>query len=241
MVVHPAKEPELALAARRLFTNKIRYQAIEAKTTVPWFVIALIDEMEAGGGCRKHLHNGDPLSARTVQVPRGRPPTPAVPPFSWEESAIDALTYDGLDLVASSVGWSIERLCYQLEGYNGWGYRMKGVPDPYLWSYSDQYSCGRYVSDGVYSASAVSNQPGAMPILRALMAEDLTITFGPVSTTLPTPRVEPTTPVHPKPLPRPVPPIVVRPKPVPVPPPAAPAPPAWVQAILRFIASLFGR
>jgi len=35
-----------------------------------------------------HLHNGDPLTARTVNVPKGRPKT-GQPPFAWGISAKD--------------------------------------------------------------------------------------------------------------------------------------------------------
>lgn len=56
-----------------------------------------------------------------------------VPPFQWEESAIDALTLEGLAAVKL---WTIERIAYQLEAYNGWGYRSRNtsVNTPYLWA-----------------------------------------------------------------------------------------------------------
>jgi hypothetical protein len=34
---------------------------------------------------------------------------------------------------------------------NGFGYRAHGINSPYLWSYSNQYHAGKFVSDGVYS------------------------------------------------------------------------------------------
>ena len=69
---------------------RARYASVSAQTGVPWWVIGLIHMMEAGQSFRCHLHNGDPLTARTVQVPAGRPKT-GQPPFIWEESAADAL------------------------------------------------------------------------------------------------------------------------------------------------------
>ena len=61
---------------------------------MPWYVVGLIHTMESSGNFAAHLHNGDPLSARTTHVPAGRPKAGA-PPFTWEESATDALTMQG--------------------------------------------------------------------------------------------------------------------------------------------------
>ena len=76
-------------------TAKPRYDQVANATGVPWYVIGIIHEMEGGLNFTTHLHNGDPLTRRTVQVPAGRPPT-GMPPFQWEESAIDALDAGGL-------------------------------------------------------------------------------------------------------------------------------------------------
>ncbi len=113
-----------------------------------------------------HLHNGDPLTARTVQVPAGRPRSGA-PPFSWEESAADALASHRL---GARTDWSLAGMLYQLERYNGWGYRRfhPDVPSPYLWSFSEHYRAGKYVADGSFSATAVSGQCGAAVLLRRL-------------------------------------------------------------------------
>ena len=63
----------------------------------------VIHSLEAGLSFARHLHNGDPLSARTVQVPRGRPLADE-PPFTWEQSAADALTMEGITDVK---GWTV--------------------------------------------------------------------------------------------------------------------------------------
>jgi lysozyme family protein len=68
------------------------------------------------GNFNRHLHNGDPLTSRTVHVPAGRPKS-GTPPFTWEQSAVDALAYDGLTQVTD---WSIEHVAYVFENFNGW-------------------------------------------------------------------------------------------------------------------------
>jgi hypothetical protein len=73
-----------------------------------------------------------------------------------------------------------------LERYNGWGYRLyhPHVLSPYLWSGSNHYTSGRYVADGTWSETAVSQQIGAAVILRR-MAECESISTKPDADSLP--------------------------------------------------------
>ena len=68
----------------------------------------------------------------------------------------------------SETDWSGPHILYLLEKYNGFGYRFKELRTPYLWSYSNLYSKGRYVADGVFDPNAVSKQCGAATMLKAL-------------------------------------------------------------------------
>src|SRR5262249_16489898 len=83
---------------RAMAARKSRYDQVANATGVPWYVVAMIHEMEGGLNFATHLHNGDPLTARTVHVPVGRPPTGS-PPFLWEDSAVDALALDGFTAI----------------------------------------------------------------------------------------------------------------------------------------------
>lgn len=158
----------------KLLNNKSRYESVGGSVGIPWYFIAVIHNMESSLNFNKHLHNGDPLTARTVHVPAGRPPS-GNPPFTWEESAVDSLRFQKLD---SWNDWSLPGLLYKLEAYNGFGYRTKHpeVLSPYLWSFSNHYTSGKYVADGRWSDVAVSNQCGAAVLLRRL-AERNEITF----------------------------------------------------------------
>lgn len=82
---------------KQLIGNATRYQSVAEQLGIPWFFIAAIHNMEASQNFKAHLHNGDPLTARTVQVPAGRPKK-GNPPFSWEDSAADALMMRGLSM-----------------------------------------------------------------------------------------------------------------------------------------------
>lgn len=175
MVINDRLRETIERQAKRIIANRSRYEHVEQATGVPWFVIGIIHVMECGGSFSKHLHNGDPLTARTVQVPKGRPLT-GKGPFTWEESAVDAIRYDKLDRVSD---WTVERIGWCLEKYNGWGYRTRktGVVSPYLWSGTDHYTRGKFVRDGVWSASAVSAQAGAMPMLKRVAELDRSVTI----------------------------------------------------------------
>jgi lysozyme family protein len=161
---------------QRITRERPRYSAVEQALGVPWFLVGVVHCMECSLDFRRHLHNGDPLAARTIRVPAGRPVNGS-PPFSWEASAIDALQLQHLDLWHD---WSIAGLLYQLEGYNGWGYRLYHAPvrSPYLWSFSNHYQKGKYVGDGQWSATAVSKQCGSGVLLRR-MVEQFIISLGP--------------------------------------------------------------
>jgi lysozyme family protein len=154
----------------RLLKHKAVYQQLAASlNNMPWLFIGVVHGMECGFNFGTHLHNGDPLGARTVHVPSGRPQV-GQPPFTWAESARDALQLKKLHLVTD---WSLPRLLYLLEAYNGFGYRSRGVPSPYLWSFSNLYRAGKFVADGAFDPNAVSKQCGAAVMLRVMQERGL--------------------------------------------------------------------
>ena len=152
--------------ADRVVAHRDRYEAAGGPLGIPWYVVGIIHQLESSGNFAKHLHNGDPLTARTVQEPAGRPRT-GQPPFTWEFSAKDALVGDGL---ASWHDWSISGVLFRFETFNGFGYRNPGIniPSPYLWSFSTHYTKGKYVRDNDYDPNAVSAQCGTAVLLRLL-------------------------------------------------------------------------
>jgi lysozyme family protein len=134
-------------------------------SSVPWYFLACVHYMECSFSFKRHLHNGDPLTGYTVHVPAHRPKVGHPPPFTFEESAVDAIKLMKYDQVTN---WSLPFILLKLEGYNGFGYNKKGIKTPYLWSFSNHYTKGKYVKDGVYDANAVSTQLGAAVILKRM-------------------------------------------------------------------------
>jgi len=152
-----------------IMANKSKYQEVTKITGVPWEFIGIVHSLEGDLNFNTHLHNGDSLQRRTSNVPAGRP-IAGNPPFSWTASAIDALKMKGLHLIKE---WSLSRYCYELERYNGFGYRLyhSSTLSPYLWSGTNLYTRGKYVKDGKWSSIAVSQQSGAIPILLELKSK----------------------------------------------------------------------
>jgi lysozyme family protein len=167
--------PELEVVKKRILEGKARYEGVAATlgNGIPWWFIGITHFMEAGGKYpnqfKYHVHCGDPLTARTIHVPKGRPkadPAAGVgKPYTWEESALDALRYMGYDKVTD---WSIENCLVLFEKFNGLGYKKRGVANPYLWSYTTAYEKGKYVLDGKFDPNAVSKQPGVAAIMKVL-------------------------------------------------------------------------
>lgn len=171
--VRPERKPLVQQVATSLAAHRKRYERAGGPIGVPWWFVAIIHSLEASQNFHTHLHNGDPLSGRTVHVPAGRPP--GDPPFTWVESARDALTFDGL---ADVGGWSISRALFRFEGFNGFGYRKStiDIPSPYLWSFSQHYTRGKFASDGVYDPNLVSQQCGAAVLLRTMVDDGIVAT-----------------------------------------------------------------
>ena len=134
-------------------------------TGPPWVMIGALHMRESSCDFDCHLHNGDPLTARTTHVPAGQPETGS-PPFTWEESAIDALSMPPHEL-GKVVNWNIERILYECERYNGWGYMGK-CNSPYIWACTTHYTGGKYVADGVFDPDAWDSQVGCAAIFKVL-------------------------------------------------------------------------
>jgi lysozyme family protein len=177
-VIDPKRVRAIDRDATKIIHNMDRYKKLvqSVEGSIPWWFVGLAHKMEADSSFKHHLHNGDPLTARTVQVPAGRPianpqanpsqaPGPGNP-YTWEESAQDALRYQGLTKVTD---WSLANALYRLEGYNGYGYLYHGINSPYLWSFSNHYTKGHFVKDRVFDPNAVSHQAGSAVVLKRLV------------------------------------------------------------------------
>jgi len=157
---------EVAAVAHKLlgFVDAGRYAPVSAQVGVPQVWMATSFEREASSNFNDSPAQGDPWAHRSVHVPAGRGPFP-----SWAAAAIDAYHIDGLDKVGAG-NWTWARACYEGEVFNGMGYRAHGIHSPYLWAGTNNYSSGKYVADGVWSAGAVDQQLGIVPVMFRMIA-----------------------------------------------------------------------
>lgn len=167
---------------QRLMANKARYEAVANALKmpgVPWYLIGVIHMRESTYNFTRHLHNGDPLTARTRKVPAGRPvanPAAGVgKPYTWEESAIDAIRY----MVSVSPPWtrgtndsSVESLLHKIEAFNGGAYRTRNLPSPYLWADSNLQRPGKFVADGKFDPQVTDTQLGAGVLLKYFLEQE---------------------------------------------------------------------
>lgn len=156
------KASAFKVVADRLMATeaKARYQAVEKRTGVPWWFIAVVHEREASQRWDRSLAQGDPWNKKSVHVPANRGPF-----TSWEDAAYDALV-NCPPYAARNKDWSIGNALAMLEKYNGLGYYRKGIPSPYIWAGTNQYTKGKYVADGKYDPNAVDQQLGCAGLLK---------------------------------------------------------------------------
>lgn len=149
--------------AKGIYAVKDHYIDAVKGTSVPWEVVGCLHYREGDNNFKTHLHNGDSLQHRTVNVPMHRP-VEGEPPFTWEESAKDALfTLKHLD---KETDWSITSILSHFERYNGTGYIQyhTDVLSPYLWAATNHYTVGKYSSDGHFDPALKDKQLGCAPL-----------------------------------------------------------------------------
>lgn len=176
--IRPECERLLAQAANRLLRDKAVYRRISDATGVPIAALMALAEREMSGNLHCYLGNGQRLTMRTTIVPKGRGPFPDTIE-GFIAGALDALHLDGLDQVAKTVeGWSMTRFCYESELWNGFGYRARGIPSPYVFGATTVQKRGKYVRDGVYDPNVMDPQLGTLAIVEELFKLDPSLVFG---------------------------------------------------------------
>lgn len=173
--IRPQWNTRLDVIIAGIVRDKERYVAIQKMRPngMPWFVVAGIHERESSRNFTRHLHEGSPLIHQTYYVPKNRPKFPPPPPFTFEQSAEDAL------YILKHEDWvkwcDLNKALDAIENYNGLGYRKyhPNVPSPYLWSGTNSYSRGKYIADGRFSPTAIDKQPGVAALWLRMLERKL--------------------------------------------------------------------
>jgi lysozyme family protein len=166
--IPPEKEAKLDREIEKLLSGRSRYEELGNRLKIPWYFIGILHGVEADFDFGTHLHNGDPLTARTVNGPVGRP-RDGNPPFSWEESASDYLELRG---ITKSTRWGLGEMLYKLERIDGLGYRQYKINSPFLWACTNHYTKGKFLNHE-FAPTAVVEYCGGAAILKKLVDERL--------------------------------------------------------------------
>jgi lysozyme family protein len=153
-------ESQAELYANRIINAEARYKGVQASVGVPWFFIGALHMRESSNNFAGVLHNGEHIIGTgrvTTLVPAGRGPF-----ATWEAAAIDALKMKDMHRVQD---WSVARMLWQAEVFNGLGYVSRGINSPYVWAGTTNEQRGKYVADGVFSATADDTQLGVAAVL----------------------------------------------------------------------------
>lgn len=127
---------------------------------VPWAAASF--EREASSNFNLNPAQGWPLNSVSKWIPHNGP-------FKdWTTAQVAAYDIDGLDKIGAA-NWTWARDCYEGEIFNGMGYRAHGIHSPYLWAGTSLYNAGKYVADGVWSATEVDEQLGIVPMMYAIV------------------------------------------------------------------------
>lgn len=153
-VLRPDMSSSVAAAARRIAANRARYEPIAVATGVPWYVIGILHAVQCEMQFDRNLRDGMPLARSSDRAE------------TFEDAAIQALRSVGLNRIRD---WSIARVAWALETWNGFGYRREGIHSPFLWSGTTMYESGLFIAPGVFSRVTVAKACGGMAILKVLL------------------------------------------------------------------------
>jgi lysozyme family protein len=151
-------------AASLVLDGQDRYQQAADLVGVPWTFIGLVHLMECDCDFNSQILNGESWKKRTTLVPKGLGPWD-----SWEASCLEPNAPEALWRYKGKYVWTLGRMAKEFERWNGFGYAVRNKESPYLWSGSQHgIGTGKYRYDGRYSPTAVSDQPGALVVLRKI-------------------------------------------------------------------------
>jgi lysozyme family protein len=172
MTIRPERRLAIASVVAKIVASRSRYEAVSAQTDIPWWFVGCIHYREASPPCSftGWLGNGDAIIGPAA-VAKGRKswhvPAGYGPFEDWEAGAVVALERQRLCNLSD---WSVEACLYRWEfQFNGPGYYNHGCPSAYNFSWTSEYTRGKYREDSKWDPNFMDPQPGCAAMLRALI------------------------------------------------------------------------
>ena len=173
----PSRERELSIACEGLIRNKAIYVRLGLESDVPPAALMALSSREMNGDIHCYLGNGQRLTMRTTIVPKNRGPFPDTHD-GFVAGGMDALRLDGWTEITKQYGkWTLPLFAYFTEEWNGWGYRYRRIPSPYVYGATTVQRPGKFVRDGVFDSSVMDPQLGTLAIVEELVKQDPSLKF----------------------------------------------------------------
>jgi lysozyme family protein len=173
----PEREHELQVVCDKLRRGKPIYQRVEQLTHVPAAALMALAMREMSGKLTCYLGNGQSLKQRTTIVPKNRGPFLQPFPEDFVAGCLDSLAIDHLDQVWKQGGWTLPRFCFESEEWNGWGYRSRGIPSPYVFGATTVQRPGKFPRDHFFDPNLMDPQLGTLAIVLELVKQDPSLAF----------------------------------------------------------------
>lgn len=158
------QEGEMASFEANWKENQAQYEAVAKTSGIPAKLVAALHWRESSGDFGTYLHQGDPLGKQAVNEPSDIPIFDEWGPAAEHALGMKQSIQDKLKIDAGTTDEAA--LATYAEYYNGLGYYNRGKSSPYDWAGTDQYSKGKYTSDGHYSSKTVDEQLGVVSMMR---------------------------------------------------------------------------
>lgn len=167
--ITPARMNEVMNVVKHVMDGRSRYEGLSKMVgcKVPWWAIGVIHYRECDFSWHCNIAQGDPYYSVSRHVPKGMGPYK-----SWEDAGVAALT-KAPPYVARWTNWTAGGALTILEKYNGVGYEAyHHMTSPYVYGATNMEQRGKYVRDGVFSASTWDTQIGTAAILLGMRQVD---------------------------------------------------------------------
>ena len=140
-------------ALDRGLVNRVIYEKLSVVSAIPWFVILALHMREGGNRLDRSIKDGHTIDPSTFFVDATKVLRSRALPDRWDSAGC----------------------LFMSETYNGFGPRHHGINTGYLWSFTDEYTMGKYNIDGHWDPTLVDEQPGVVTLFMVMVTRGLII------------------------------------------------------------------
>lgn len=155
-------EKKVAFACKKVLEDLAMGQEAERLTGLPWALVLAISWQESTCNDMSTIANGQRWDKVTTLVPKQEGPY-----GSWAEAAkhsIDDHNRNNRHIIPDML-WTPSKCLFYAESWNGWAYYRRGLNSPYICTFTNFETPGRYVGDGQFDPKARGANAGVLAVL----------------------------------------------------------------------------